>query len=154
MRPRHLLLLAPLLLAAGCADQTASDPSTDTAVEASAVDEQEEAMTDGSGQPATEDLMAWETDGPVDEAAATARDLLLKDLDTLRKSGEKMFLTQPELTDEAVRDAVVDAAAVTSEVAADGATGIRVTATEGKTSCTGTLAFKSGAGTWDGVSCS
>ena len=105
-------------------------------------------------QDGSENLTAWETDGPVDEAAVTARDLVLKDLDALRKSGEEMLLAQPEMTDEAVRDAVVAAAAVTSEVAADGAAGIRVTATEGETSCTGTLAFKSGVGTWDGVSCS
>jgi hypothetical protein len=160
MRPRHLLLLAPLLLVAACADQTASDSSADTATEASAVAVGEAvsgtgpAVTTGSGRSATEDPVVQGAEGPIDKEAAVAREIALKDLDTLRKSGQEILLTQSELTDEALRDAVVVAAVVTSEVTADGATGVRVTATEGETSCTGIISFKSGSGTWNEVTCS
>lgn len=102
----------------------------------------------------TTEIPAWETDGPVDEAAATARDIVLKDLDALRRAGEEMLLTSPDMSDEAIRDEVVKNSSIGSEVAADGTTGIRVTATEGETSCTGVLLFKSGAGAWNSVECS
>jgi hypothetical protein len=163
MQPRHFLLLAPLLLAAGCADQTTSDSAVDTVTvtdaPATGMDGNTNSAQDGSQpataeQPAADGPVDWDTDGPVDEATVTARDRVFKDLDALRKNGEEALMTKPGMSDAELRDAVITGANVASDVVADGATGIQVTATEGETSCSGVLSFKSGVGAWDGISCS
>lgn len=154
MNPRHLLLALPLFALAGCADGSDTE-TTNVPAEASTTapaSDTSAAMTEGTNAPT--EIPTWETDGPVDEAAATGRDVVLKDLDALRKAGEELFLANPELSDEAIRDEVVATSTVSSGVVADGTTGIRVTASEGATSCTGVLVFKSGAGTWNAIECS
>lgn len=152
MRTRHLLLAVPFFLLVGCAGETASESSNapaETSVDSSMAATPEEAPTSDASE-----IPAWETDGPVDEAAASARDIVLQDLDALRKAGEEMFLTNPDMSDGAIRDEVVKSSTVGSEVVADGASGIRVTAVEGEISCSGVLEFKSGAGTWNSIECS
>lgn len=153
MRTRHLLLTLPVFALLGCSGgDTGTTPApTETPITAPAGDMTE---TTPSGESSSTEIPAWETDGPVDEAATTARDVVLKDLDALRKAGEELFLTTPELSDEAIRDQVVANSTVGSKVEPDGPSAIRVTATEGETSCTGVLSFKAGAGTWNAVECS
>jgi hypothetical protein len=114
----------------------------------------DDSMSDPADMASSSEIPEWETDGPVDEAAASARDTVLKDLDALRKAGEELLLTNPDIDDEAIRDEIVANSTVGSNVVADGATGIRVTATEGEISCSGILVFQSGSGAWNSIECS
>ena len=152
MKPRHLLLAVPFFLLAGCTGSTAPDtpPATDTAL---ATTNSGQNTTPGSTAVSSE-LPDWDSNGPVDEAAADARDAVFKDLDALRQNGENALRNNPELTDSAVRDDVLKNSSIGSAVEADGATGIRVTATKGEISCTGILSFTSGTGTWNSIECS
>lgn len=159
MTPRYLLFVLPLFMAAACAGETASDNTnapaqTSDSAAAPTGSSMGDSMSGPSEQASSAEIPEWETDGPVDEAAASARDIVLMDLDVLRKAGEGLLLTNPDLSDEAIRDEVVASSTVGSKVMVDGATGVRVTASEGEISCSGLLAFQSGTGTWSSIECS
>jgi len=156
MRTRHLLLAVPFFLLAGCAGETASESSNapaetsvDSPVDSSMAVTPEESLTSDVSE-----IPAWETDGPVDESASDASGVALQDLDVLRRAGEELFSTNPDMSDGAIRDEVVKSSTVGSKIVAEGASGIRVTAVEGAISCSGVLEFKSGAGTWNSIECS
>jgi len=158
MLRRHLLPVTLLLLvtatACGSEAPTADAPSETAASNRPA---QVDGTPDGTTNEATAGNTAAGTPG---EAPATGgapdaiRDAAFADLETLRKDGERILTEDPDLTDGALRDAVMRDADVPSAVAAEGANGIKVTFTRDGSSCSGIIVFEGGTGTWNGIGCS